>query len=146
MEPKAIVIWKGKMSFEGSSAAGFKLPLGTSVESGGDNDGFRPMELLLIGLAGCTAMDVISILEKKRQEVTDFEVRVIEAERALEHPKVYTHIVLEFVVTGRNVDRVAVERAVELSATKYCSAQGMLGKVAKIESKITVLEAVVEDK
>lgn len=140
-EPKAKVVWKGKMSFEGSSAAGFTLPIGTSPESGGDNDGFRPMELLLIGLSGCTALDVISILEKKRQDVTGLEVRVVEAERAADHPKVYTHIVLEYVVTGNHVERAAVERAVELSATKYCSAQGMLGKVAKIESKITVLEA-----
>lgn len=140
-DPKAKVVWKGKMSFDGSSANGFSLPVGTSVESGGDNDGFRPMELLLIGLAGCTAMDVISILEKKRQDVTGFEVRVVEAERAAEHPKVYTHIVLEYMVTGRNVERAAVERAVELSSTKYCSAQAMLGKVAKIETRITLLEA-----
>ena len=140
-DSKAKVVWKGKMSFDGSSANGFSLPIGTSTESGGDNDGFRPMELLLIGMAGCTAMDVISILEKKRQDVTGFEVRVVEAERAAEHPKVYTHIVLEYVVTGKNVDRAAVERAVELSSTKYCSAEAMLGKVAKIENKITVLEA-----
>ena len=140
-DSKAKVVWKGKMSFEGSAESGFSLPLGTSVESGGDNDGFRPMELLLVGLAGCTAMDVISILEKKGQDVTGFEVRVVEAERAAAHPKVYTHIVLEYVVTGRNVERAAVERAVELSATKFCSAEGMLGKVARIENKITLLEA-----
>lgn len=139
-EPKAKVVWKGRMSFEGSSASGFSLPIGTTPDVGGDNDGFKPMELLLIGLSGCTALDVISILQKKRQDVTGLEVRVVEAERAPEHPKVFTHIVLEYLVTGRNVERAAVERAVELSATKYCSAQGMLGKVAKIESKITLLE------
>lgn len=138
MEGKAI--WKQKMSFDGTGSSGFSLPMGTSAESGGSNDGFRPMELLLIGLAGCTAMDVISILEKKRQEVTGLEVKV-EGERATEHPKVFTHIVVEYQVTGHNIDRAAVERAVELSETKYCSAAGMLGKVAKIESKITVLEA-----
>ncbi len=142
METK--VKWKGKMSFEGSSVSGFTLPLGTSVESGGDNDGFRPMELLLIGLAGCTGMDVISILEKKRQEVTDLEVRVVKAERAAEHPRIYTHIVLEFVVTGHNVDREAVERAVELSSTRYCSAEAMLSKAARIENQITILEAIAE--
>lgn len=141
---EANVTWKGKMSFEGSaSGSGFTLPMGTSIESGGDNDGFRPMELLLVGLAGCTAMDVISILEKKRQDVTGFEIRV-QGERATDHPKVFTHIVLEYVVTGHHVDRVAVERAVELSATKYCSAEAMLGKVAEIENKITVLEAEVQ--
>lgn len=138
---KAKAVWKGKMSFEGSGAGQFTLPMDTSVESGGEDNGFRPIELLLVGLAGCTAMDVISILQKKRQEVTAFEVRVVEADRAADHPRVYTHIVLEYVVTGHNVDRAAVERAVELSETKYCSAGGMLGKVAKIENTITVLEA-----
>lgn len=138
---KAKVVWKGKMAFEGSVASGLHLPIDTSVESGGEDNGFRPMELVLVGLAGCTAMDVISILAKKRQDVTDFEVRVVEAERATEHPRVYTRIVLEYVVTGHQIDRVAVERAVELSETKYCSVGGMLGKVAKIENLVTVLEA-----
>lgn len=140
-EPKAKVVWKGKMAFEGSSMSGFTLPLDTSVDGGGEDSGFRPMELLLIGLAGCTAMDVISILQKKRQDVTNFEVRVVEAERAPDHPKIYTHIVLEYVVTGRNIERAAVERSVELSSTKYCSAEAMLGKAAKIENRITILEA-----
>src|SRR5512142_2224925 len=136
----AKVIWKGRMSFDGSASRGFTVPLGTSAASGGDDDGFSPMELLLVGLAGCTAMDVVSILEKKRQEVTNLEVRV-QGERAEDHPRVFTNIVLEYVVTGHQVERVAVERAVELSATKYCSAAAMLGAVAKIEHKITVLEA-----
>lgn len=138
---KANAVWKGKMSFEGSVESGFTLPMDTSVESGGENNGFRPIELMLVGLAGCTAMDVISILNKKRQDVTAFEVRVLEAERAADHPKIYTRILLEYVVTGRGVEREAVERAVELSETKYCSVQGMLGKVAAIEKRITILEA-----
>lgn len=138
---KAKAVWKGKMSFEGSVESGFTLPMDTSVESGGENNGFRPIELLLVGLTGCTAMDVISILRKKRQDVTDFEVRVNEIERAADHPRVYTRIVIEYVVTGRGIDRTAVERAVELSETIYCSSTGMLNKVAKIESSITILEA-----
>lgn len=142
MEAKAI--WKGKMSFDGvGGSSGLTLPMDTSVESGGDGNGFRPMELILIGQAGCTAMDVISILEKKRQQVTGLEVRV-QGERAEEHPRVYTHIVIEYIVTGHNLDHVAVERAVELSETKYCSVGGMLSKTAKMESKITILEAQVE--
>ncbi len=136
----AKVIWKGRMSFDGTASRSFTVPLGTSAASGGDDDGFSPMELLLVSLAGCTAMDVISILEKKRQEVTDFEVRV-QGERAQEHPKVFTHITLEYIVTGHHVEQAAVERSVELSATKYCSVSAMLGQVAKIEHKITVLEA-----
>ncbi len=137
---EAKVTWKGRMSFEGTADSGFTIPLGTRKDQGGDEDGFRPMELLLVGLAGCTGMDVISILEKKRQEVTAFEVRV-HGDRAEDHPRIFTHIVIEFVVSGRNIDPAAVERAVELSATKYCSAQAMLSKAAQIEHKITIVEA-----
>ena len=128
------------MSFDGTATSGFTIPMGTSAEFGGADDGLRPIELVLVGLAGCTAMDVISILQKKRQEVTGFEVRA-HADRATEHPKVFTHVVLEFVVTGKNIDREAVERAVELSSTKYCSAQAMLIKAVEIEHKITIVEA-----
>ncbi len=127
------------MSFDGTATSGFTIPMGTSAEFGGDNDGLRPIELVLVGLAGCTAMDVISILQKKRQEVTAFEVSA-HADRATEHPKVFTHVVLEFVVTGKEIDRAAVERAVELSSTKYCSAQAMLIKAVEIEHKITIVE------
>lgn len=135
----AKVIWKEKMSFEGTADSDFKVTLGTIPEVGGDNDGFRPMELLAIGLAGCTAMNVISILNKKKQDVHDFEVRV-HADRAEEHPKVFTHLTIEYVVSGKNVDRAAVERAVELSETKYCSAQAMFKKVAPIDLVITLNE------
>ncbi|RJQ41161.1 MAG: OsmC family peroxiredoxin [Anaerolineaceae bacterium] len=135
----AKVIWKEKMSFEGTADSGFKVTLGTIPEVGGDNDGFRPMELLAIGLAGCTAMNVISILNKKKQDVHDFEVRV-HADRAEEHPKVFTHLTIEYVVSGKNVDRAAVERAVELSETKYCSAQAMFNKIVPIDRVITLHE------
>lgn len=137
----AKVTWKHGMSFDGSGTSGFTLPIGTSSESGGDNDGFRPMELLLVGLAGCTGMDVISILEKKKQDVTAFEVKT-EGERAKDHPHIFTHIVVEYVVTGHHLDQTAVERSVELSSTKYCSAMAMLSKAAKIDTKITLVEAV----
>jgi len=135
----ASVVWKGGMSFDGSADSGFTLPLGTSPEVGGSNDGFRPMELLLVGLAGCTAMDVISILKKKRQQVTGFEVKV-HGDRADSHPRVYTDITIEYIVSGQNIDPAAVERSVELSETRYCSAQAMLGKVARISHKITIQE------
>ncbi len=137
---EAKVTWQKKMAFTGKAAgSGFSLPLDTLVEQGGDNSGFRPMELILLGLAACTAMDVISILEKKRQVVTGFEVRA-NGERSEAHPKVFTHILVEYVVTGVNVDPAAVARSVELSETKYCSAYGMLSKAVDIEHKITVLE------
>lgn len=136
----AKVVWKGRMSFDGSADSGFTLPLGTRQDVGGDNDGFKPMELLLVGLAGCTAMDVISILAKKRQDVTDFSVNA-HGEQAEEHPRVFTRIHIDYVVTGRGVDIAAVERAVELSETKYCSAQAMLNKSAEIVHTIKVLDA-----
>lgn len=134
------VTWKSRMSFTGSSTAGFEVPLGTGPSVGGDNDGFRPMELIAIGLAGCTAMDTISILQKKRQDITAFEV-VVHADRADEHPKVFTTITLEYFIEGHQVDPSAVERAIELSATKYCPAQAMLEKAVKIEHNYSIKEA-----
>lgn len=134
----AKVIWKNRMSFNGTSDSGFTVPLGTTPEVGGDDDGFRPLELLAVGLAGCTAMDVISILSKKRQDVKSFEVNV-HADRQEEHPKVFTHITIEYVLSGNNLSREAVERAVQLSAEKYCPAQAMFAKIVSIELKITLL-------
>ena len=113
--------------------------MGASPGVGGDDDGFRPLELFTIGLAGCTAMDVISILRKKRQEVNSFEVKV-HAERSDKHPKVFTHLMIEYVISGKDVSRDAVERAVDLSANKYCPAQAMLKQVAPMELKVTILE------
>lgn len=138
METK--VTWKSRLSFEGTNSSGFKVPLGADAAVGGDNDGFIPMELIAIGLAGCTAMDTISILQKKRQDVTSFEV-IVHAERAEEHPKIFTNITLEYLIEGHQVEAAAVERAIELSATKYCPAQAMLDKTAKIEHKFSIKEA-----
>ncbi len=105
----------------------------------GQETGPRPMELVLIGLAGCTAMDVVSILTKKRQPFTGLEVRAT-AERAAEHPKVYTRIHLEFVVRGKGVDPRAVERSVELSQTRYCPASAMLSKAVEITTSYRIEE------
>lgn len=135
---KAEVSWKGRMSFSGTADSGFTVPLGTSSAVGGDEDGFKPMELFLVGLAGCTGMDVISILKKKRQEVTSFEVKV-QAERTDNHPRVFTKIDVEYIFEGQDLDRAAVERAVELSTMRYCPGQAMLSKSAEITSKITII-------
>ena len=135
----AKVIWKSNMSFDGSSDSGFTVPLGADPEVGGNNDGFRPMELIAIGIAGCTAMDVMSILQKKRQEVTSFEV-LVHAERASEHPKVFTHLTIEYIIGGKNLSKEAVKRAVELSETKYCPAQSMFKQIATMVLKITYLD------
>ena len=135
----AKVTWKGKMNFTGTAETGFILPLDAEPAVGGKNEGFRPLELMGISLAGCTAMDVISILQKKRQEMTGFEVKV-HADRADEFPKVFTHVTVEYNITGHNVDPVAVERSIELSSTKYCPAQAMLAKAVTIEHKYTIIE------
>jgi len=128
-----------RMTFDATADSGFHVTLGTVPEVGGDDDGFRPMELMLISLLGCTAMDVISILRKKRQEVTAFEVTG-HAERAPQHPKVFTHVTIEYHVTGHQVDEKAVVRSIELSAIRYCPAQGMLAKVVPIELKYFIYE------
>ncbi len=135
----AKVSWQGKLSFVGLGERGFTLPLDGSPDAGGEEKGFSPFELLAVGTAGCTAMDVISILQKKRQDVTHFEVR-FHGDRAAEHPKVFTRIEIEYVVTGRSIDPAAVERAVQLSEEKYCGAEAMFRKVAPIEHRITIVE------
>jgi putative redox protein len=135
------VTWNGNLNFTGTAGTGISIPIDTSIEGGGSGAGISPMQLVAIGLAGCTGMDVISILEKKRQEVTAFEVKV-STERAESHPHVFTHMLVEYVITGRNIDPNAAERAVELSTTRYCSVQAMLQKTAQIEHKITLLEPV----
>ena len=124
--------WKGNMAFEGAGDSGFAQKMDADESVGGANNGARPMEFIALGLAGCTGMDVISILQKKKQDVTDFQVKV-HAGRAEEHPKVFTHATIEYLVTGSNVDAAAVLRAIELSAEKYCPAQAMLSKAFPIE-------------
>jgi putative redox protein len=138
MESK--VVWKGRMAFTGSSDSSYLIPLDAKKRAGGHEMGFQPLQLFAIGLVGCTGMDVISILQKKRQEVTEFEVSA-HIERAEEHPRVFTKIVIEYKVTGKAIDQQAVERAVELSETRHCPAQAMLEKAAEISHKITILEA-----
>lgn len=135
----ATVTWNQSLSFTGSADSGFEVPLGSDTETGGEDDGFRPLELMAVSLAGCTAMDVISILRKKQQDVTAFEVKV-HAERAQEHPKVFVHITISYLVTGHNLDDQAVRRAIELSTTKYCPAQAMLGKVVPMELNYFIFE------
>jgi putative redox protein len=138
MGPK--VIWKGGMSFTGTAMTGFEVDLGADPVVGGANDGFRPMELLGVGLAGCTAMDVISILQKKRQDITAFEVRV-HSQTAEEHPRVWTWLQIEYLITGHNVDPKAVERAIQLSSEKYCPAQNMINKAVNIDTTYKIFEA-----
>jgi putative redox protein len=136
----ATVIWHQGLTFTGKADSGFEVPLGGRSSAGGDDDGFRPMELIATGLAGCTAMDTISILQKKRQDITAFEVNV-SAERADEHPRVFTHISIEYLITGHAVDEKAVLRAIQLSAERYCPAQAMLSQVVLIDLAYQIFEA-----
>lgn len=136
----AKVTWKDGMTFAATADTGFTLPLGADPSVGGANDGFRPLELMAISLAGCTGMDVISILRKKQQQVTGFDVKV-HADQQENHPHVFTRIVIEYHVTGSSIDEAALTRAIELSATKYCPAQAMLGKVVPIEMKYFIYAA-----
>ena len=133
-----ILNWRGRMLFEGVGGSGFVQKLDTDSSVGGDDSGARPMEFIALGLAGCTAMDVISILQKKKQPVSDFKVQ-LHAERADEHPKVFTEAVIEYLVTGRDVDEAALLRAIELSAEKYCPAQAMLSKAFPIRMTYKIL-------
>jgi len=131
--------WKGKMAFEGMGQSGFVQRVDADASVGGENSGSSPMEFLAMGLAGCTAMDVISILQKKKQPVVEFQVKV-QAERANEHPKVFTQAVIEYQVTGRGVDESALLRAIGLSAEKYCPAQAMLSKAFPIRMTYNILD------
>lgn len=126
-------------SFVATSGSGHAMTLDTSVEHGGTDLGPSPMELLLLGLGGCTGMDVIAMLRKARQDVTDYEVQV-QGERADTHPKVYTHIVVTHVVRGRNLSVRIISRAVELSATHYCPAAATLGALARLEEIVRVVD------
>ena len=135
----AKVRWQEGLTFTGTADSGFALPLGADQEVGGADDGFRPMELMAVSLAGCTGMDVISILRKKRQEVTAFEVSVT-AQRAEEHPKVFTRARIEYEVTGHDIQETALRRSIELSAQRYCPAQGMLARVMPMKLDYRIYE------
>ncbi|WP_298611689.1 OsmC family protein [uncultured Thiothrix sp.] len=137
---KARVKWLDHMSFVGESGSGHSVVMDGAPESGGRNLGIRPMEMLLLGLGGCSSFDVVMILQKSRQAISDCEV-LLEAERANEDPKVFTRIHMHFIVKGHNLSADKVARAVNLSAEKYCSASMMLGKTAEITHDFEMIEA-----
>ena len=134
---KASVNWTGNRNFLGRSGTGHAVPMSASAAE--DSEGASPMEMLLIGLGGCSSYDVVNILEKMREPIEDCSVE-IEAERAKEAPRVFTHIHMRFVVTGKGLDPEKVQKAVNMSAEKYCSASVMLSKSAEISHDIEVLE------
>jgi putative redox protein len=140
---KARIKWVEEMTFVGESGSGHSVVMDGAPESGGRDLGIRPMEMLLLGLGGCTAFDVVMILGKARQAVSDCVVE-IEAARADTEPKVFTKIHVHFVVTGQGLADKQVARAVELSAEKYCSASIMLGKTAVITHDYEIVAAADE--
>jgi putative redox protein len=136
---KARVKWVEGMSFLAEAGSGHAVVLDGAPEYGGRNIGIRPMEMLLMGLAGCTAFDVVNILRRGREPVSDCVVEV-DADRASEDPKVFTAIRVLYRVAGRDLSREKVERAVSLSKEKYCSASIMLGATAEITATIEVVD------
>jgi len=136
---KARVQWLDGRAFVGETGSGHAVVMDGSPESGGRNIGIRPMEMLLLGLGGCTAFDIVMILERMREKVTGLDIS-LEGERAAEDPKVYTHVTLVYKVTGRKLKPANVERAVNLSAEKYCSASAMFAKSAKIDHRVEIIE------
>jgi putative redox protein len=136
---KTRVRWVDQVSFVAESGSGHAVVVDGAPEAGGRNIGMRPMELLLAGAAACTAFDVVWILKRARQPVTDCVVDA-EAERASQEPKVFTRIHLEYAVAGRGLDAKQVERAVRLSKEKYCSATIMLARSAEISYEVRIVE------
>lgn len=136
---KARVKWVEDATFLGESGSGHAVVMDGPPENGGRNLGVRPMEMLLLGMGGCTAFDVVAILKKSRQPVADCVVE-IEAERSADVPKVFTRIHVHFVVSGKGLAEKHVARAVKLSAEKYCSASIMLGKAAEISHDFEIVE------
>jgi putative redox protein len=136
---KARIKWIQDVMFLGESGSGHSVVMDGAPEAGGRNLGFRPMEMLLLGLGGCSAFDVMFILKRSREKVTDCVVE-IDGERAETDPKVFTRITMRYIVTGQGLDRHKVERAVKLSAEKYCSATAILAKTAEITHTVDIIE------
>ncbi len=136
---KAKIKWVEDMMFMGQSGSGHAVVMDGPPDLGGKNMGIRPMEMMLMGLGGCTSFDVMLILKRSRQDVTDC-VAELSAERAETDPKVFTRIHIHFLVTGKNLKEKMVQRAVELSATKYCSASIMLAQTVEITHDYEMIE------
>ncbi|MCL5801799.1 MAG: OsmC family protein [Gammaproteobacteria bacterium] len=137
---KARVKWVENSMFVAQSGSGHSVVLDGPPESGGQNLGVRPMEMVLLGLGGCTAFDVVDILRKKREAISDCVVEIT-AERAEIVPKVFTKIHMHYIVSGKDVKEESVKRAVELSAEKYCSVSMMLNKTAELTHDYEIVQA-----
>ncbi len=130
--------WAGNAAFIGRASSGHTVVMDGPAEGGGRNLGPRPMEKLILGMGACSTYDVVSILKKSRQEITDCEIKIT-SQRADSDPKVFTDIQLHFIVSGHNLKEKQVERAIKLSAEKYCSASIMLGATANITHDFEII-------
>lgn len=137
---QARVKWLDHMSFVGESGSGHSVVMDGPPQAGGRNLGIRPMEMLLLGMGGCASFDIVMILQKGRQAITDCDVEIT-AERAEKEPKIFTKIHLHFTVSGKQLNAARVEKAIKLSAEKYCSASIMLGKSAEITHDFNIIDA-----
>lgn len=139
MANTAKVSWVDGALFVAEAGSGHTFTMDGSAEVGGRNLGARPMEVMLIGMGGCTAIDVVSMLKKQRQDIVGVEVALV-GERATEHPMVYTEVKLVYTVRGRKLNKALVERAVSLSDEKYCSATAMFKKSAEVTHEVVLVE------
>lgn len=139
MANTAKISWVDGALLVAEAGSGHSFTMDGSAEVGGRNLGARPMEVLLIGMGGCTAIDVVSMLKKQRQDIEGVEV-ALTGERAGDHPMVYTEVKLTYTVRGRKLNRALVERAVSLSDEKYCSATAMFKKTAKVTHEVVLIE------
>jgi putative redox protein len=137
---KATVTWNEGLAFTGLAKSGIPVRMDGDLSEGGQNSGIQPMEMVALGLAGCTAMDVLSILQKKRQKLTGFDVN-FDAPRSPKPPNVFTSAVLTLVATGHGIQETALLRSIELAVTKYCAVNTMLEKAFPIELRYEIYEA-----
>ena len=131
------VKWNGGMRFTAITEEGDSLTMDTDAESGGEGHGFRPVKLVLVGLGGCTGMDIIWILKRQRQEVTGLEMNIT-GKRRKEDPRYYEDVQIEYVVHGRKLRESAVKRAIELSEQKYCSVRGIFRPEVKVRTSYRI--------
>ncbi len=131
--------WKSGLAFEGMGNSGYPVQLDSDKSVGGNDSAVRPMEMIALGLAGCIGMDIISIMKKKQQQVTEFIIKA-HLDRSVDHPRVFTNAVIEFILYGRDIVQQELVRSIELSATKYCPAHAMLSKVFPIQLRYSVFD------
>ena len=137
---RATISLQGGVRFTAEAGSGHTLIIDGPLEAGGENAGFRPMELMLLGLGGCLAYDVLMILRRMREDVTGYQLNLV-GERAEDPPSVYTTVTLEHIVTGKGISESSLKRALSLAESKYCSASAMFAKTARLIHTVRVIEA-----